>query len=124
MRKDSVSTAAKGSRSLSRRHFLGQGGGVAATLAVGALAAPDAASAESLGGNDIRVAAPPGPNSPRLMQAFNLRVREATEDLLAGAAPNFGNGDDALYPDMGGTFTKGLPHDSFGRVDLNAYRAF
>lgn len=34
------------------------------------------------------------------------------------------NGDDSLYPDKCGSFTKCLPHDSFGRVDLNAYQSF
>ncbi len=34
---------------------------------------------------------------------------------------NVNNGDTALYADKGGTYTKGLPHDNFGRVDLNAF---
>src|ERR1019366_6804719 len=56
--------------------------------------------------------------------AFNLRVAMANQDAGVPAATNVNNGDDALYPDRGGTFTKGLPHDSFGRVDLNAYQLF
>jgi hypothetical protein len=34
------------------------------------------------------------------------------------------NGDQVLYPDEGGTFTKGLPHDSFGRVNQIAFATF
>ena len=29
-----------------------------------------------------------------------------------------------LYADKGGTYTKGLPHDNFGRVDLQAFATF
>jgi hypothetical protein len=60
----------------------------------------------------------------RLVQAFSLRVGEATQDALAGPAVNVNNGDPALYPDQGGTYTKGLPHDDFGRVDLQAFATF
>jgi hypothetical protein len=37
---------------------------------------------------------------------------------------NVDNGDFALYPDKGGTYTKGLPHDNFGRVNLQAFATF
>ena len=55
---------------------------------------------------------------------FDLRVETARQDALVPVAINVNNGDDARYPDKAGTFTKGLPHDSFGRVDLNAYNSF
>jgi hypothetical protein len=67
---------------------------------------------------------PAGVTNKRLIEAFHLRVGEAVQDTLAGAATNVNNGDDARYPDKGGTFTKGFPHDSFGRVDLTAYETF
>jgi hypothetical protein len=34
------------------------------------------------------------------------------------------NGDEQLYPNRIATFTKGLPHNDLGEVDLNAYNAF
>jgi hypothetical protein len=34
-----------------------------------------------------------------------------------------GNGDEQLYPNRIATFTKGLPHNQLGEVDLNAYNA-
>jgi hypothetical protein len=37
---------------------------------------------------------------------------------------NVNNGDTARYPDKGGTYTKGLPHDSFGRVNPGAFGSF
>jgi hypothetical protein len=57
----------------------------------------------------------------RVSQAFALRVGEATQDALVPPAVNVNNGDTALYADKGGTYTKGLPHDNFGRVDLQAF---
>jgi len=58
------------------------------------------------------------------MEALELRVAEATQDAGVPAAINVNNGDEARYADKGGTYTKGLPHDSFGRVNLNAYQTF
>ncbi|MBV8842572.1 MAG: vanadium-dependent haloperoxidase [Bryobacterales bacterium] len=55
---------------------------------------------------------------------MQLRVAEAIDDAKVRAATNVNNGDDARYADKGGTYTKGLPHDNFGRVDLNAYQTF
>jgi membrane-associated phospholipid phosphatase len=51
-------------------------------------------------------------------------MAEAVQDARAPAATNLDNGDEARYADKGGTYTKGLPHDSFGRVKLNAYKTF
>src|SRR5260370_11976657 len=95
-------------RGRNRRHFLG--------LAAGGLTASAVARAEAVGS--------PGVTNQRLNQAFRLRVDEATQDAHQGAATNLNNGDDAFYPDKGGTYTKGFPHDSFGRVDLSAYQTF
>jgi hypothetical protein len=96
-----------------RRHFVGQLGSAMASLAAGALSASSVASAESAGSS----AAVEGLTNKRVIQAFNLRVGEATHDALVPVAKNVNNGDDSRYPDKGGTYTKGLPHDSFGRVD-------
>ncbi len=64
---------------------------------------------------------PAGVSHNRLVQAFSIRVGEATQDALVGPAVNINNGDPLLYEDQGGTYTKGLPHDNFGRVDLQAF---
>jgi len=57
------------------------------------------------------------------MAAMQLRVAEAIDDAKVRAATNVNNGDEARYADKGGTYTKGLPHDNFGRVDLTAYQS-
>ena len=109
-------TAGKTLKGPHRRQFLGQVGGVAATLA--------ATSPASAQGQDATLALPANVSNKRVIDAFNLRVREAKKDARVPPAKNVDNGDDARYPDKGGTFTKGLPHDSFGRVDLTAHGTF
>src|SRR6516164_5495705 len=84
-----------------RRRLLSQAG-AAATFAAGALARPSVSSAQTIGGS--------------------LNGAGGTAPL--GGVKNRNNGDDALYRDKGGTYTKGLLHDDFGRVDLQAYQTF
>src|ERR1700722_12007870 len=60
----------------------------------------------------------------RVQDAFKLRLDLAQQDGHVAPAVNVNNGDPALYPDQGGTYTKGLPHDGVGRVDLNAFATF
>jgi hypothetical protein len=101
-----------------RRKFLGQCG-LAAGLAAGTLAAPSVASASGQSeGQGLRVTASPASvaGSPRILEAFELRVAEATTDALLGPARNVHNGDQTLYADHGGTYSKGLAHDQYGRV--------
>ena len=97
---------------INRRSFLGRiSGGAAATLAAASLA-------------DLKVASAKESASDRVRDALELRKRLAERDADVGAARNVNNGDESLYPDKAGTYTKGLPHDSFGRVDLNAFATF
>jgi hypothetical protein len=60
----------------------------------------------------------------RVMEAFQLRHSEAKQDAHVPPAVNVNNGDPALYADQGGTYTKGLPHDDFGRVVPSAFATF
>jgi hypothetical protein len=107
----------------SRRQFLGQVG-AAAGLAAGTLAAPAVASAQSVSSSATEVALPSGVTNPRIIDAFTLRVAEATTDALLGPAKNVNNGDQALYADHGGTFTKALAHDQYGRVTRASFASF
>ncbi|MBL8860278.1 MAG: vanadium-dependent haloperoxidase [Planctomycetes bacterium] len=43
---------------------------------------------------------------------------------MDGVAPRPTNGDESLYPDRIASYTKSLPHNAFGEVDVNAYTAF
>jgi membrane-associated phospholipid phosphatase len=112
-------------RSPNRRKFLGQVG--AAATAAGALASPSVSSAQTVGSSSNSpggVTPPAGVTNRRVIEATQLRVAEAIEDAKVRAATNVNNGDEARYADKGGTYTKGLPHDNFGRVDLTAYQSF
>ncbi len=109
---------------INRRSFLGNiGCAAAATVTVAALGHPKPTGAQSASSNSTSVAAPQGVTNPRVLQAFELRVQEAVRDSLVHPAANVSNGDLARYADKGGTYTKALPHDSFGRVDLGAFSA-
>jgi len=109
-----------------RRKFFGQLG-MAATFAAGALASPSASSAQIVGGSSGSPAGvpalPDGTNS-RVEEATQLRVAEAIQDAKVPAGKNISNGDEARYADKGGTYTKGLEHDRFGRVNPLSYQTF
>src|ERR1019366_10385206 len=105
----------------SRRGFLGK---VAGSAIAGTVALAPNALGNSAQGSEGASTPTEGVTNSRVVQAFNLRVGLAAQDASIGVARNVSNGDDLLYADRGGTFTKGLPHDSFGRVDLNAYQLF
>jgi hypothetical protein len=109
----------------SRRTFIGQLGAAAGIVAA-AIASPLAVSAQEFSSSST----PSGTGlsasvaNNRVITAFELRVSEANQDALVPPAVNVNNGDTALYADKGGTYTKGLPHDSFGRVNLAAFTTF
>jgi membrane-associated phospholipid phosphatase len=113
-------------RSQNRRKFLGQAG-AAATFAAGALASPSVYSAQTIGANSTSpgsIAPLAGVTNRRVIEAFELRVAEAIQDARVPAATNRDNGDEARYADKGGTYTKGLKHDNFGRVNPLSYQTF
>ncbi len=115
----------KSASRVNRRSFLGRiGYGTAATVAAAALADHGAASAQSSSSGSARVAVPQGVTNPRVIEALELRVSEAVQDALVPTATNVNNGDQARYADKGGTYTKAFPHDSFGRVNLDAFATF
>jgi hypothetical protein len=118
-------------KSPGRRRFIAGLGAATAAVSTGVLAPIVAASSAkaqispSAGSSSSSCSGlPSSVTDQRIIQAFSLRVSEATQDAEAGPATNVNNGDNALYADKGGTYTKGLPHDNFGRVDLNAFGTF
>jgi hypothetical protein len=120
-------------KSPGRRRFIAGLGAATAAVSSGVLAplvatsSANARETADLSTQSDFSAARPGSGLPagvshnRLIQAFSIRVGEATQDALVGPAVNINNGDPLLYADQGGTYTKGLPHDNFGRVDLQAF---
>jgi hypothetical protein len=107
-------------RALSRRGFLGGLGGAAATAAVGgALLEP------ALPGGSRAEASEIGPliGPDRLDAAYQNRVLQAERMLFHGMPDQACNGDEDLYPNRIGSYSKALPHDAVGEVDPDAYQA-
>jgi hypothetical protein len=64
---------------------------------------------------------PPNDEVARIVTATTLRVEEAICDARVPPGVNVPNGDLQRFPDKCGTYTKGLPHDAFGRVNPAAF---
>lgn len=122
--KDRPSGEADLPRDRSRHSFLLKAG-AAATVAVAARALnlESTASAQALGGSSSSGEIGPLSDSARAQACFNLRQSVAQADFSQPLVSHPSNGDDSLYPDKCGSFTKTLPHDSFGRVNLSAYQS-
>lgn len=111
---------------LSRRRFLGGIGGAAVALTVGAAspagAAPRTAEAEASS------LVEQGKQSPQLAKAasrreraYQIRWQTAKAHHKRPLVLQTTNGDEERYPNRIGNHSKGLPHNSFGEVDLDAY---
>jgi hypothetical protein len=104
-----------------RRQFLGRvGGATAATLAAGAI------GLEPLLGfnkSDTAVAQNPSIEDSRSDQAYAVREAAAHAQRDLPAVTHTTNGDEALYANKIGSFSKGLPHNNLGEVDVTAFNA-
>jgi hypothetical protein len=114
---------------LSRRAFLGAAGGLATCTVAAATTAlePPAGTAGSAGPPDPE--APPGAG---FLAASDAQRRNASASIrheaerFNRALPvpiHADNGDEALYPNRIGSYSKGLPHDALGEVEPAAYDA-
>src|SRR5262249_47974032 len=116
MSKTNQTTAAELQSRINRRKFLSSLGAAPTLTAVagaaGLLSSPSA-FAET------------GPNGPqRRQQAFVIRRDTAIYQRDVPQTPSISNGDDEAYANRIASFTKGLPHNDLGEVDLNAYSAY
>src|SRR5260221_2321740 len=68
-------------------------------------------------------ASPPRSEAGRADRAYQIRVDAAQLERDAPAAIQINNGDEDLYANRIGNYSKGLPHNDNGEVDLNAYSA-
>src|SRR5215471_16558357 len=64
-----------------------------------------------------------GPLKPRLRrnEAYSLRVAAAQDQKAIPLPDHPDNGDEVLYSNKIGSYSKGLPHNNLGEVDLAAY---
>jgi len=97
----------------------GQGGAAAIAAVGGAVLEPmlpggSRAAAEEIG---------PLTGVDRLNAAYDNRIDQADRMFAEGIPAQTCNGDEALYPNRIGSYSKGLPHNAIGEVDLDAYQA-
>lgn len=108
--------------SVNRRQFLsGVGGVTAVTLSAGAISLPPL-----LGARAGRVLADDiGPLNPlqRRNQAFSARLEAALAQRNRPLPDHPTNGDEDRFLNRIANYSKGLPHNSLGEVDLRAYNA-
>jgi membrane-associated phospholipid phosphatase len=100
----------------SRREFLTNAGSLtAATLAVAGLPAIESAGrADSLDSGGLTGRA-------RAERAYENRVQAALFQKIAPQPDQRNNGDEELYANRIGNYSKGLPHNQLGEVDRSAY---
>jgi hypothetical protein len=112
-------TRCEGNSDPSRRGFLGYLG-AAPTLTGLTGAALLSALTES------KVLGQGGPldAAQRRHRAFVMRRDAAIFQRDRPLQTSMSNGDEQLYPNRIGSFSKGLPHNNLGEVDLNAYNAY
>ncbi len=103
----------------SRRKFLGQvGGAAAAALAVGAV------SFDSIAGAEGKAVSPLSGNlhgQARANASFTNRKNAAAAELAVPIPLHPTNGDEQRYANKAGSYSKALPHDAIGQVDLAAW---
>ncbi len=99
-----------------RRRFLQGVGGAAAALATLNPKRVFAVAGES---------DPAGPemHGSRRRRALELRMEAAMEEFRLPVPHHHNNGDEELYPNRIGSYSKGLPHNRLGEVDSAAYQS-
>ena len=102
-----------------RRTFLGQLG-IGAGAAVGLTASAPSLFAQAAKDPDIVRGIVP----VRQAQAFEIRMRAAEMARNRPFVQQAANGDESLYENRIGSYSKGLPHNQLGEVDRSAYDAY
>lgn len=93
---------------VSRRSFFGAAAGIGGALAN----AQDISEATSNGGN------------ARRREAYRIRVEAARRQRDSAQVQHPTNGDEQQFTNKIGNFSKGLPHNDLGEVDVNAFQVF
>ena len=102
-----------------RRTFLGA---AAAVITAGVAMGPSLGTRTVLA-QDITPESDIGPTigRKRAKQSCDLRISAAKAELQQPVADHPTNGDEQLYPNKIGNYSKGLPHNNLGEVNLTAY---
>ena len=102
-----------------RRTFLGHLG-----IGAGAVAGLTASASSLLAQPAKDPGAVEGIVPVRQARAFEVRMRAADLARKRRHVEQTSNGDESLYPNRIGSYSKGLPHNNLGEVDPTAYNAF
>ena len=105
---------------VSRRRFMGQLRGITAGAgAVTVLGLPDLSLLVSSAGA-VKPADPLKQNQ-RANKAYQIRHKAALEQMKSPTTPNATNGDEELYEIPIGSYSKAMPHNPLGEVDVSAF---
>ncbi len=110
-----------------RRAFLGRVGGVTAATIAASLGAPSASAQGLLGNNKcdddnfLFGVEPLSLAANRYKKSYDYRVSAAKLAKKRPIVTHFNNGDESRYANKIGSYSKALPHNQLGEVDLNAY---
>src|SRR5215470_10876970 len=110
--------------STGRRKFLGQVGlGAAAAIATGTTASAQSPfQTNKCDDVNFPFGVEPGAfASNRFLKSYNCRLAAAKLARARKLVNHVDNGDDDLYPNKIGSYTKALPHNQLGEVDPAAY---
>src|SRR5438094_10184660 len=112
--------AAWGIRSLSRRRFIGRVGGATAA----AWTASAIGLSPLLGSKSVKAEAATVLGRQRAIEAYDLRKDAALAEYHLPIVVHPNNGDEDLYSNKIGNYSKGLLHNNVGEVDLTAYNSY
>jgi len=104
-----------------RRAFIG--GLTTAAVAAGMVGLEPAFSPEAASAAGAAKPASPGVGPLRRNAAYKVRQDAAVFQMQLPLPGHPANGDEDLYPNRIASYSKGLPHNSLGEVDPNAYRS-
>jgi len=118
---DSLPTAVNNPASPQRRTFLGGLTTAAVTAGIAGMEPilSDDAAAHAAGKPTVAGSAAP----LRRNEAYKVRQDAAVFQMQLPMAGHATNGDEDLYPNRIASYSKGLPHNSLGEVDPNAFGA-
>ncbi len=109
------------SRKLNRRAFIGQlGAATAATLAAGVVGVPSLTGTDGATAEAAEMGSLP---MQRRQEAYQIRQQAALYQRTLPLLEHRSNGDDDRYATKIASYTKGLPHNDLGEVDLDVYRS-
>src|SRR5438552_9516171 len=77
-----------------------------------------------LGSSETKDEAATALGRTRAVEAFEIRRNAALAELNAPAALHANNGDEQRYSNKIGNYSKGLPHNSLGEVELAPYNGY